>query len=99
MLCVVYALLIIVSLGVIVRRNTVWRDDMTLYTRTLQTNPDAAVIRSNLGALYFDTRQYDRALKEWQLALQQKPDNRMPWEFCIRGWAGRRKLTRCSSKR
>jgi tetratricopeptide (TPR) repeat protein len=33
------------------------------------------VIRSNLGALYFDTRQYDRALKEWQLALQQKPDN------------------------
>jgi hypothetical protein len=49
MLCVVYALLIIVSLGVIVRRNTIWRDDMTLYTTTLQTNPDAAVIRSNLG--------------------------------------------------
>jgi tetratricopeptide (TPR) repeat protein len=75
MLCVVYALLIIVSLGVIVRRNTVWRDDMTLYTTTLQTNPDAAVIRSNLGALYVDTRQYDRVLQEWQLALQQKPDN------------------------
>ena len=34
----------------IVRRNVIWRDDMTLYTRTLQTNPDAAVIRSNRGA-------------------------------------------------
>jgi tetratricopeptide (TPR) repeat protein len=58
-----------------VLRNRVWRDDMTLYTRTLQTNPDAAVIRSNLGSLYFDAEQFDRALQEWQLALAQKPDN------------------------
>ena len=58
-----------------VLRNRVWHDDMTLYTRTLQTNPDAAVIRSNLGSLYFDAEQFDRALQEWQLALAQKPDN------------------------
>ena len=48
---------------------------MTLYTRTLQTDPDAAVIRSNRAALYFDAMQYDKALPEWQLALAQKPDN------------------------
>ena len=59
----------------IIVRNRVWHDDMTLYTHTLQTNPDAAVIRSNLGSLYFDAQQFDRALQEWQLALVQKPDN------------------------
>ena len=68
----VIALLSVLS---IVRRNTIWRDDMTLYTRTLQTDPDAAVIRSNRAALYFDAMQYDKALPEWQLALAQKPDN------------------------
>jgi protein O-mannosyl-transferase len=69
---IVIALMSVLS---IVRRNTIWRDDMTLYTRTLQTDPDAAVIRSNRASLYFDALQYDKALPEWQLALAQKPDN------------------------
>jgi protein O-mannosyl-transferase len=66
---------VVLAVSSTVLRNRVWRDDMTLYTRTLQTNPDAAVIRSNLGSLYFDAEQFDRALQEWQLALAQKPDN------------------------
>jgi Tfp pilus assembly protein PilF len=65
----------VVAIVAVVRRNRVWRDDWSLYTRTLQTNPDAAVIRSNLGALYFDSEQFERALEEWQIALAQKPDN------------------------
>jgi protein O-mannosyl-transferase len=69
------AVIAVTSITAVIRRNTVWSDDMSLYTRTLQTNPDAAVIRSNLGALYFDQKQYDRALHEWQTALAQKPDN------------------------
>jgi len=64
-----------VSLAAVIHRNTIWRDDLTLYTRTLQTNPDAAIIRSNLGALYYDSMQVDRAIAEWQVALAQKPDN------------------------
>ena len=69
------AIIAILSVLSIVRRNAIWRDDMTLYTRTLQTDPDAAVIRSNRASLYFDAMQYDKALPEWQLALAQKPDN------------------------
>lgn len=69
------AVIALMSVLSIVRRNPIWRDDMTLYTRTLQSNPEAAVIRSNLGSLYFDVLQYDKALSEWQLALAQKPDN------------------------
>ncbi|MDP9340168.1 MAG: tetratricopeptide repeat protein [Acidobacteriota bacterium] len=70
-----FALMLVVSLVAVIRRNTIWRDDLTLYTRTLQTNPDAAIIRSNLGALYFDALQFDQAIAEWQVALAQKPDN------------------------
>ncbi len=71
------AAIVIVLLAVLstVRRNPIWGDDMTLYTRTLQTDPEAAVIRSNRASLYFDAMQYDKALPEWQLALAQKPDN------------------------
>jgi tetratricopeptide (TPR) repeat protein len=69
------ALIFLASLAAILQRNAIWRSDLTLYTRTLETNPDAAVIRSNLGALYFDAEQFDRALQEWQIALAQKPDN------------------------
>jgi len=56
-------------------RNTDWRNDMTLYTRTLATDPDAHVIRSNLGGVYFDLGQDERAGQEWEIALAGKPDN------------------------
>ncbi|HEY2352914.1 MAG TPA: tetratricopeptide repeat protein [Candidatus Acidoferrum sp.] len=75
LLVTAFAAIAVVAIVAVVRRNRVWRDDWSLYTRTLQTNPDAAVIRSNLGALYFDSEQFERALEEWQIALAQKPDN------------------------
>jgi len=56
-------------------RNTDWRDDLSLYTRTLETDPDAHVIRSNLGGVYFDLGQAERAGREWEIALAGKPDN------------------------
>ena len=56
-------------------RNTEWRNDLTLYTRTLESDPDAHVIRSNLGGVYFDSGQTERAGREWEIALAGKPDN------------------------
>jgi protein O-mannosyl-transferase len=56
-------------------RNTDWQNDLTLYTRTLATDPDAHVIRSNLGGVYFDIGQAERAEREWEIALAGKPDN------------------------
>jgi len=58
-----------------ISRNTDWRNDLTLYTRTLETDPDAHVIRSNLGGVYFDLGQAQRAGREWEIALAGKPDN------------------------
>src|ERR1700719_912445 len=69
---VVIALL---SVSSVVRRNRIWRDDLTLYSRTLQTDPDAAIIRSNLAGFYFENGDLARAEQEWRAALAGKPDN------------------------
>ena len=58
-----------------ISRNTDWRNDLTLYTRTLETDPDAAVIRNNLAGVFFASGQVERAGREWEIALAGKPDN------------------------
>jgi tetratricopeptide (TPR) repeat protein len=58
-----------------ISRNADWRNDLTLYTRTLEADPDAHVIRSNLGGIYFALGQTERAGREWEIALAGKPDN------------------------
>ena len=59
----------------IVRRNAIWYDDLSLYTQTLRTDPDAAIIRNNLAVVYYDDGKLDRAETEWLAALAGKPDN------------------------
>jgi tetratricopeptide (TPR) repeat protein len=59
----------------IITRNRDWQSDFALYTRTLQTDPYAYVIRSNLGGVYFESHDYPRAEQEWKAALAGKPDN------------------------
>jgi tetratricopeptide (TPR) repeat protein len=58
-----------------ISRNSDWRNDLTLYTRTLETDPDAHVIRSNLAGVYFDLGRVEQAGREWETALAGKPDN------------------------
>jgi tetratricopeptide (TPR) repeat protein len=65
----------LVSVPTVVRRNSMWRDDVTLYSRTLQTDTDAAIIRSNLAGFYFQSGDLARAEQEWLTALAGKPDN------------------------
>jgi protein O-mannosyl-transferase len=68
---------LLVGFGIasIVRRNQVWRDDLTLYSATLQTDPDSYVMHMNLGTTYFATRNYIAAEKELLLALQIRPNS------------------------
>jgi len=68
---------VLASIGTtsIVRRNEVWRDDFTLYSTTLRTDPDSYVMHLNLGTTYFAMRSFSAAEKELQLALRLKPDS------------------------
>jgi Tfp pilus assembly protein PilF len=67
--------LILAGVVATIRRNRVWQTDMVLYTRTLETDPDAHIIRSNLGGVYFGLGDLQRARKEMEQALAGKPDN------------------------
>ena len=52
-----------------VHRNRDWRSDEALYTQTLAQQPDAQIIRTNLGAIYFDRGDLVSAEREWLTSL------------------------------
>lgn len=52
-----------------VERNRDWRSDDVLYRRTLELQPDAQVIHTNLGVYYSDHGDWADAEREWILAL------------------------------
>ena len=68
---------IAVSVGVIaclyairtVERNRDWRSDEVLYRKTLEAQPDAQVIHTNLGVDYSEHNDWSSAEREWILAL------------------------------
>ena len=59
----------------IVTRNRDWRDDETYYRVTLAAVPEAASLRLNLGAVYWNRMQPDAAEREWKEALEVSPDS------------------------
>ena len=70
-----FALIVIVVLysARTVRRNRDWRSDQALYTRTLEEQPDAQLIRTNLGVLDWDRGDRAGAEREWTRALGPAP--------------------------
>lgn len=72
------ACLVVVSLLYVVRvvlRNRDWRDDVTLYTQTLHVSPDAYLLRTNLGTVYWNRGDRAAAVREWQTALAYNADD------------------------
>jgi tetratricopeptide (TPR) repeat protein len=59
----------------IVTRNRDWRDDETYYRVTLAAVPEAASLRLNLGAVYWNRMQPDAAEREWKAALEVSPQS------------------------
>ncbi len=57
-----------------VRRNRDWRNEEALFLRTLEQG-DASLIRTNLGALYFNNGDFTAAEHEWLESLAAGPDN------------------------
>lgn len=55
-------------------RNRAWTNDRTLYTETVQTDPDSFVMHMNLGVSYFDT-DLKASERELLRALELRPDS------------------------
>jgi Flp pilus assembly protein TadD len=66
---------ILAALGIakIATRNRDWRDDITYYRSALEAEPDAAGLRINLGAVYWNTGNRAAAEREWRRAQQLAP--------------------------
>jgi len=58
-----------------VTRNRDWHDELVFCTRTLECAPDAYLIRTNLGKVYWDRADTRRAEEEWLEALRLGPEN------------------------
>ena len=58
----------------IVTRNTDWKDNQTLYERTLAASPKAYYMHNNLGGVYWNKGYVKPAEREWTEALRLAPD-------------------------
>src|SRR5712692_4298933 len=56
-------------------RNRDWHDELTFCTRTLQSSPDAYLIRANLGTLYWNQGHAAAAEREWKQAYELGPSS------------------------
>ncbi len=67
--------LAVLAMARIVMRNRDWRDDETYYRVTLADVPEAASLRLNLGAVYWNRGQPEAAEREWKQALAVTPQS------------------------
>ncbi|HQP10573.1 MAG TPA: tetratricopeptide repeat protein, partial [Candidatus Omnitrophota bacterium] len=81
-------LLILLSLSfATLRRNTVWKDEITLWEDTSSKSPQKARPVTNLGIAYKDAQQYDKAIMTLLRAIDLDPNNAVAYTamaFCHR---------------
>ncbi len=53
-----------------ITRNRDWHDELVFCTRTLECSPDAFLIRTNLGKVYWDRGDVQTAEREWREAYK-----------------------------
>lgn len=54
-------------------RNTIWKDDFSLFSDTVKKSPDGALPHNNLGSAYRDRGMLDRAIEQYQIAMKLEP--------------------------
>lgn len=57
-----------------VQRNRDWKDSHTLWTATLETNPDSSIALNNLGLIYVGQGMYEKAIALYERLLAFHPD-------------------------
>jgi len=59
----------------IIWKNGDWRDELTLWTKTIRRSPDSHRAHCNLGNVYMENGLIERAYAEYQTALTINPKN------------------------
>jgi tetratricopeptide (TPR) repeat protein len=74
MLSVVLVITALYSAGT-VKRNPIWKDDLTLWSDTVRKSPDSHEAHINLGLAYDGQGRVDEAIEEFRFALRLNPGN------------------------
>ncbi|MBW2983748.1 tetratricopeptide repeat protein [Candidatus Woesearchaeota archaeon] len=56
-----------------IARNNDWKDELTLWLRTVETSPESISSHNNLGLIYDDFGKIDLAIKEYKRAVEINP--------------------------
>src|SRR3990167_3690625 len=59
----------------IIWKNGDWRDELTLWTKTIQRSPNSQRAHCNLGNVYMESGLIEKAQMEYQTALELNPKN------------------------
>jgi len=70
----VIAVILIIYSMLTVMRNTVWRDNISLWSEIAKHYPNNALAHSNLGLYFFENNLFDSAINEYSKALHLSPD-------------------------
>jgi hypothetical protein len=74
-----------------VSRNTIWKDDISLFTDAVIKSPDSVLPHNNLGGTLLIKGQADEAIEQFRIALQLRPDyaeahNNLGSAYSDKGW-------------
>lgn len=70
-----FALIVLLLAARTVVRNFDWKDDLTLWTKTVQTAPESARAHTNLGEAHMRRNRFVEAEQEFREALRIQPDD------------------------
>ena len=70
----VLAFFLVVSWVVVAQRNAEWRDNVTLYAKTLEQSPSAHIVRRELGEIYANQGEFEKAKAEFEYLIEKAPD-------------------------
>lgn len=69
-----FILILSLNAVAVVNRNSVWRDDCSLWIDAVKKAPSLSRARFSLGSAYTMNGQLDKAIEQFRVALQLKPD-------------------------
>ena len=69
----VFAVVLLLYAGISFRRNLDWRDEPTFYTLTMKAAPESIRMRTNLGGMYLEKGEAQKAEEAFQSALRIDP--------------------------
>ncbi len=71
-------LILIIMIGLYsvgtIRRNYVWKDNVSLFTDIAEKSPDSHMPHLKLGDLYFEQQRFEETIKEYLAAIKLKPE-------------------------